>query len=594
MKTFKVWILTLGIVLAMLLTACNADTGDTGETTQSGEEAPAQTVTLVGEGAPEFKVLRGDTCPDKETDAAVALRKALIAATGVEPAIGTDWVKRGEEPPTDTYEILVGNTNRPETADALSRLGENQYIIKLYGENRLVLVGSHVTGTTEAVDVFIATYLSSQGSALTLPADYEVIADISYVILEDLSMYKNAMKIDDLYGKLTVDEVKAFTGYVEANFKPARNNDGNAMIYGETGGTLEVLNLIYKQTGYTRMLPVMCKIADAMMAARNDQENGAKTEYLMGGVQPAWSSGNFVGVEIGDIAGHILFVAENILNTPEVWDVEIPDGDPYGYGKTYKERAVKYVELCDQILRDYLMKYFINDEYRAFEDSGITKSNSKVSNCTDKFHPWNRQFMMVGGFVHGAKCHRILKDNDALADEYDKVVQALVDFFVSQLRTTTVNGEKCYVWNYWPAVSNYQNSLGKTCSQTGGKIEDANDAHMAYDVYGMYICHLYGYDTVTDEVMQRFCNTLNNLIYDPDHAAGVFRGSVNGQTGKADKNWMWPQIITLGIYDEESYKILFSTSTMNGGLDRNIQRLGRALYTKSLLYGITPEVEALQ
>ena len=53
--------------------------------------------------------------------------------------------------------------------------------------------------------------------------------------------------------------------------------------------------------------------------------------------------------------GHILFVAENILKTPEVWDEEVPDGDPNGYGKTFKERAVKYLELCDQTLRDYLV-----------------------------------------------------------------------------------------------------------------------------------------------------------------------------------------------------------------------------------------------
>ena len=596
MKSMRFWATVLVLLLVgLVLVACSDPVDSSTEAPDESDQPQAGDVlSWNAESVAEFTVIRGDTSDKEETDAAVLLRKSINEKLVGDMKISTDWVKRGETPPDDTKEFLVGVTNRAETEQAMSLLGENQYVIKMYGENRLVIVGSNPVGTKEAVDVFVATYLTGEGASFSIPKDLEIVADISYVVLEDLSRYQGGMKVEDIYGKLTVEEVKSFVGYIEANVNPDRNNIGNVMIYGKTGSTLEVLNLMYRQTGYTRMFPVMSKFADAIMAGRNDQANGAKIQYSMGGVQPGWvntEGGNFIAVEIGDICGHVLFFAENILQTPSMWDVEVPDGDPYGYGKTYKERALTYIKLCDQTLRDYLMVYLINDDYKAFQDSALTKSGD---NCVDKFHPWNRQFMMVSGFIHGSACHKLLGDDPALAAEYDKVVQTLIDFFISQLRPTTKNGKACYVWNYWPIVSGYKNSVGKVCSQTGGKIEDANDAHMAYDVYGMYKCQLYGYQNVTDEVMQTFCNTLNNVIYDPDHAAGVFRGSVNGATGKDDKDTVWPQVIHLGLYDEQTYRILFSTSQMNSGLGANVDRTGRILYVKSIRYGMTEEVQALR
>ena len=107
-------LLLLALALVTLMTACDPGT-DPGTTQTTAGEEESLTVSLVIEGATLFTVLRSETSAKEETDAAVLLRKSINEKLGSDMGIGTDWVKRGEEPPTDTYEILVGQTNRPET-----------------------------------------------------------------------------------------------------------------------------------------------------------------------------------------------------------------------------------------------------------------------------------------------------------------------------------------------------------------------------------------------------------------------------------------------------------------------------------------------
>ena len=156
MKRFSTRSLSLLLCLTMLLGMTAVfSVGCTDEPVE--EEIPLFTLAENGQSA--YQIVRMDYDPNRiVTMACVALRNAIEAATGAYCEIQSDWVNRGEAVPTDTLEILVGETNRQESIDAYATLGENEYVIALVGQ-RLVIVGQTEEATEAAVAAFIREYL---------------------------------------------------------------------------------------------------------------------------------------------------------------------------------------------------------------------------------------------------------------------------------------------------------------------------------------------------------------------------------------------------------------------------------------------------
>ncbi|MDD4772580.1 MAG: alpha-amylase family glycosyl hydrolase [Eubacteriales bacterium] len=121
-------------------------------------------------GAAGYSVMRGDTASPVTTQAAVKLRRAIAEATGEEIGIATDYIKDPSEIPGDAREILVGETNRAESADAVGQLGEYDYIIKRKGE-RIIIAGGSDMATAAAVDRFIADYIDRDAKRLNITED---------------------------------------------------------------------------------------------------------------------------------------------------------------------------------------------------------------------------------------------------------------------------------------------------------------------------------------------------------------------------------------------------------------------------------------
>ncbi len=129
MKKTLLWLMPLFLFFA--LASCG------------GEALPEMTPL---ENADAYTVIRPDVTDGVTSSAAVRLRTAL----GMQ--IGTDFVKRGQEVPTGTSEILVGSTNRPES-DAEGLLCEDFCIS--FQNGRLAIVGGTPDATSAAVDWFI-------------------------------------------------------------------------------------------------------------------------------------------------------------------------------------------------------------------------------------------------------------------------------------------------------------------------------------------------------------------------------------------------------------------------------------------------------
>jgi len=116
-----------------------------------------------------YTAIRSDTSDEKTTKAFSTFVNAVEDMTGTRLPITTDWVKRGEDIPTDTREILIGITNRIESQEIASTLRWNDYVIKVVG-NRLVIIGGSNDALHAAVEFYCDNLIDSKNKCLLIPA----------------------------------------------------------------------------------------------------------------------------------------------------------------------------------------------------------------------------------------------------------------------------------------------------------------------------------------------------------------------------------------------------------------------------------------
>ena len=189
-----------GALLLMLLIFCMLVCGcESGGKPSSGEDAVLGltensdgTLTLtvpVGNGTAQLNVVRtpasayagyplvrSDTGTQTDIAAAKAVQQAF-EALGTPLSLTTDWVKRGEEVPADTQEVLVGMTNRAECADSLRA---NDFSVRVTG-NRLAVYGGSPDASLYAAELFAQYFTEPETGMLLLPADGEFLYSDTYV-----------------------------------------------------------------------------------------------------------------------------------------------------------------------------------------------------------------------------------------------------------------------------------------------------------------------------------------------------------------------------------------------------------------------------
>ncbi len=144
------------ICIMLLLSSCSGDVLDpiitnTPEEFPTSEltEAPAA-VSLAG-----YKVVRSERAAQSVVSAAVDLKTKLSEqAEGI--TISDDWHKASEEFPAEALEILVGETNRPESVETKKQLLENDFAVKYYpASRRIVILGGSDEATIKAISYFL-------------------------------------------------------------------------------------------------------------------------------------------------------------------------------------------------------------------------------------------------------------------------------------------------------------------------------------------------------------------------------------------------------------------------------------------------------
>ncbi len=230
------------------MTSCSDDILDP-IVTDPGIEYPTEekteattSVSLAG-----YKVVRAAKASKSIVDAAVDLRKALDSqAENV--TIGDDWLKSGVEMPAEALEILVGETNRPESQEVCAALLADDFAVKYFpGSKRIVICGGSDEATLKAVDHFLEFCLEGGEIENTLAFFSAAQYAVSECLLGgvDIEQYTvvipNNADADDRYAaELITSRVREKTGKSLNTLKESDAPAGRKILIGKTSKASEL------------------------------------------------------------------------------------------------------------------------------------------------------------------------------------------------------------------------------------------------------------------------------------------------------------------------------------------------------------------
>jgi len=242
------------------LVACTPTDTPPADEENPGEDTPGDVtppddgnkLTLFNEdGTFRYTVIRPERNDVKINKAAAQLRVTMQEIFNTEVEISDDWVSRdiAEEEIAGYYEILIGNTNRPESKQVLESLEDYTYKIQVVG-NKIVLAGKSEKAILLAVEHFTNTYLKDT-SLITETLDYLGTYEIQPfdVVLKDNS--NGRVKPRVVQTKYPTDDV-VIADIVVTEDGYAVSTDG---IGDSTAGIQKALNDCAKNGGGTVYLP---------------------------------------------------------------------------------------------------------------------------------------------------------------------------------------------------------------------------------------------------------------------------------------------------------------------------------------------------
>ena len=323
-----------------------------------------------------------------------------------------------------------------------TRVSSYQIRVSDNGEKWLIAAQGTIIESDEVLELlapqnkrYLRLYIIS---ALSEPSIYEIgvfnkVAEVSKPILGE------GMYFEDPRGPLTKSEVDYFKAYVAKTnkFPLPTSNIGNQLVYGKQGIGAEGLAWMYKTTGDKEILDVFIRHCDYMLNCRNDQQGGEKRILWTGRVEKCWPNKDktegeqlekYSASENGDILGHIYFCAYLILLSPDLLDQQAPVSDKKNYidfGTTYRDRAMKYIQMCDEVMDEFYVPRFVTDTY-TLNWPNCPEWNWLGQAIGYRF-PVNQQAMALNAFHKALECYAVLGINPEKQALYKKVVQVSID-----------------------------------------------------------------------------------------------------------------------------------------------------------------------
>lgn len=181
----KYFALLLSLLMLLALLCGCGETGEVTDTTTAGtsaditttapvEEAPTE-LNIVTDGKAVFNLIRDEDADSSGMEVAQArvIMNKVKELTKANMGLGTDWVKRGSELDSSTYEILIGVTAYPETQEVISSLGYGDWALRVVG-NKIVVFGfdsSSLSQATSKLATLLQKGVSEDGKSITLKVE---------------------------------------------------------------------------------------------------------------------------------------------------------------------------------------------------------------------------------------------------------------------------------------------------------------------------------------------------------------------------------------------------------------------------------------
>ena len=189
------------LLSALMLMGCTPDNSDlpdgTVDTTPADTEA-APLLTLFDANT-SYTVIRAEECGDQVKKMAASFRSALADMTSYKVSIKTDWIRPEQTPDPETLEILIANTNHPESKQVLESLGARDYAIKVVGKK--LVIAAHSADTLQAaLDYTLENLIKvADDGTVSLMSEYTYQSGVDDLIktYEELGEYRLVISPDD-------------------------------------------------------------------------------------------------------------------------------------------------------------------------------------------------------------------------------------------------------------------------------------------------------------------------------------------------------------------------------------------------------------
>lgn len=185
-KRFTAFLLAFIMIFAMI----GCDGGETSETTAADVETSEEiteklAVEFTADTLKDYVIRRPEKVKDENItatiEAAKTIRDTINSTFALNLELTDDWYKASEGLPETAKEILVGKTNRVETANALAKIRAKDFIIA-FENDRIVITGGNDEGVLKAVEYFIANYIDTANKKITLEENHLEIVEYQYPI----------------------------------------------------------------------------------------------------------------------------------------------------------------------------------------------------------------------------------------------------------------------------------------------------------------------------------------------------------------------------------------------------------------------------
>ena len=254
MKVYRAFALILALIFcASPLAGCADDAGEvtlggtsSDETTEATAPEIDPATKFAADGEPIYTIVRPLDPTTLESGMGKKLKDVFLETLGVKFEIATDY--DGQADNSQRFEILIGNTNRPESQKAAQELAASGGFIVREEGNKILILGEGDNGLAKAFSEFQRIYLGENNATLVgvyspetaIPAGYDKVSDATEALLtvKDGFDYTEAYKVNFVGATDTpASTLEIKTGLIESEYDTLYNvvAELNVLSFGAKG-----------------------------------------------------------------------------------------------------------------------------------------------------------------------------------------------------------------------------------------------------------------------------------------------------------------------------------------------------------------------